>query len=103
VCDHIYLADVVRLVGMLDLATAPKAERALRSALETRSRRPLIVDVSEVNFCDSSGLHALGRVNEAAQVRGRRMILRRPPVFLRRTIELAGPPTVFTIEDQLSN
>ncbi len=98
-CDRIYLADVVRMVGDLHLGSAPIAERALLSALKGRTRGPLIVDVSELGFCDSAGLHTFVRVNAAARVRGRDLILRRPPLFLRRIIEIADLTSLLSIEN----
>ncbi len=97
-CDRIFLADVVRLSGELHAGTAQRAERALLSAVEERRSGPLLVDVAELSCCDSAALHTFVRVNTAARLRGRQMILRRPPPFLRRMIELADLMTVLTIE-----
>jgi anti-anti-sigma factor len=54
---------VVTLSGEIDLATA----RAVSSALEpwVRAGGPVIVDVSEVTFMDSTGLHALIKAAKA--------------------------------------
>ena len=54
---------VVTLSGEIDLATA----RGVSSALEpwVRAGGPVIVDVSEVTFMDSTGLHALIKAAKA--------------------------------------
>ena len=59
---------VVTLSGEIDLATAA----AVASALEPWARLggPVIVDVSEVTFMDSTGLHALIKVAKALGERG---------------------------------
>jgi len=51
-------AVVVRLAGELDMATAERALHALR-ATDLATARSLVVDLSDVTFCDSSGLRLL--------------------------------------------
>jgi anti-anti-sigma factor len=51
-------AVVVRLAGELDMATADRALAALRTT-DLTAARALIVDLSDVTFCDSSGLRLL--------------------------------------------
>jgi|tagenome__1003787_1003787.scaffolds.fasta_scaffold19340464_2 stage II sporulation protein AA (anti-sigma F factor antagonist) len=99
----VFLADVgswdghamVRLIGELDLVTADAAESTAERALEHGWRGSLIVDLSEVSFCDSTGMRALSHISEAARRRGREMVLRgtQPPV--RRVLEIAGFDTFF--------
>ena len=58
----------ITVAGELDLATAPLLEDRL-SLLRT-SRSPVRLDLSEVDFIDSTGLHALVRlVQEARRTR----------------------------------
>ncbi len=59
---------VVTLSGEIDLATA----RGVSAALEpwVRAGGPVIVDVSEVTFMDSTGLHALIKAAKGLGERG---------------------------------
>jgi anti-sigma B factor antagonist len=78
---------VVHLKGELDMATAP----ALAACLERlRPTRPdtVVVDVSRLDFCDSSGLNVLIRFNRRAQHEGVRLALRAPSGALRRLLQL---------------
>jgi len=51
-------AIVVRLAGELDMATTERALDALR-ATDLTAAHLLVVDLSDVTFCDSSGLRLL--------------------------------------------
>ena len=56
----------LKLTGELDLATAPRlADRLHRLRAE---RRTVVVDLSDVEFMDSSGLHVL--IDAATDARG---------------------------------
>jgi anti-anti-sigma factor len=67
----------VRAAGELDIATAPELERTLR---EAQPRADLVVlDLRELSFTDSSGLHAIVDASTARGADGRRVLLRAPP------------------------
>jgi anti-sigma B factor antagonist len=58
---HVHVVDdmqVFELTGSLDIATSPTVRAALTSASERGSHR-LIVDLTRVDFLDSTGLGAL--------------------------------------------
>ena len=81
---------VVRVVGDLDMATALE----LRSALRPDNRRPIVIDLAETTFIDSSGLNAL----VAACHHGTVIALRHPSPTVRRAIEISGLDEILTIE-----
>ena len=69
--------DGVRLVevfGELDLATAPKLCGALDAARVHRVKR-LVVDLTGVDFCDSTGLRALIGASREIRVSGGRLAI----------------------------
>jgi anti-anti-sigma factor len=68
----------VRLAGELDIATTPQLEGALR-ALRARL---VVLDLRELAFMDSCGVHAIVDASIRARDVGRRILL------------LAGPPAV---------
>jgi len=84
--DHI----VVRVVGDLDMATALE----LRAALQPDGGRPMIIDLAQTTFMDSSGLNAL----VAAWHVGSVVAVRHPSPIVRRAMEISGLGEVLTIE-----
>ena len=85
---------VLRVVGELDVATAPQV-RARLSA----HRGPAILDLRDVTFIDSTGLRAL---LGATQGRGgpESVVLRAPSPAVRRLIELAALTEQLAIEPE---
>jgi anti-sigma B factor antagonist len=54
-------------VGELDLATVPILERAFNEALGDHGAAMIVVDLTELAFMDSTGLHLLLQMNEACE------------------------------------
>jgi anti-sigma B factor antagonist len=54
-------------IGELDLATAPLLERAFDAVLREDDAELIIVDLTELSFMDSSGIHLLLRMNAACE------------------------------------
>lgn len=86
--------DFVHLAGELDLATAPNLEALLDRM--TVIPHHLVVDVSELTFIDSTGLHLLLRAS--ALVNGR-MWLRGASMHIRRVIDVTGVSEFFCLDD----
>ncbi len=66
---------------------------ALRSALLTAAasgHRTLVVDMTQTQFCDSSGLHALVAAYKRAEAEGREMLLVIPGAAVLRVFALTG-------------
>ena len=60
---------VVTLVGELTFAVHEEAERYLAAALEM-TRTAVIVDMTELTFCDSSGVNVIAKLARAARNSG---------------------------------
>ena len=58
----------IRLAGELDMGTGPELDVVLHAAVEQGG--PILVDLSEVTFMDSTGIHAFLRTAVALQGRG---------------------------------
>lgn len=89
VTDHPSGTTVVALHGGLDIDTAP----ALRAALSRLVARPtphIVVDVAELDFCDSMGLSALVVAHQGAVARGGWLRLANPGDFLRQLLNVVG-------------
>lgn len=79
-------ANLVRLVGELDLAGAPALSEAVaRAAADGGSGRPLVLDMRDVSFIDSTGVRTL---LEAAQSVGGSLALLAPSPAVTRVLDL---------------
>jgi anti-sigma B factor antagonist len=76
----------VHVAGELDIASTPRLESKL-SDLEPQARL-VVVDLREVEFVDSSGVHALVGATSRARSAGRRVVLLRNPATLDRVFTL---------------
>lgn len=85
------LADGVRLrlQGELDVATAPLAEDALRTA-EAREPSIVALDLGSLTFMDSTGLRLVMAADSRAREAGRRLVVVRGPDAVQRVFELTG-------------
>ena len=67
----------VHVAGELDIATTPQLDRTLREAeLQTRL---VVLDLRDVPFMDSSGVHTIVDASVRARELGRRLVLLRGP------------------------
>jgi anti-sigma B factor antagonist len=92
-------AVVVRLAGELDLYNAHEVREAL---LEETARSPkrLIVELSQVEFIDSTALGVL--IEARAKLPNRRaFLIAAPRIDTRRTLEISGLDRHFTLHDTL--
>lgn len=89
----------VRIVGELDLATAPELDRRIEE-LAGREQGRLLLDLGGVEFIDSSGLAAIIRAHQYADSNGHQITVRRggsPQV--QRILELTGMLDRLTFEE----
>jgi len=84
--DSLY---VIELYGELDLASAPDVERAIARAEET-SAVTILVDLSGLEFIDSSGLRALLTESRRSSTGTDRLRFLRGVGQVERTIALCG-------------
>jgi anti-sigma B factor antagonist len=89
---------VLGLRGEVDLGSAPELERNLSEIDGERPGR-LLIDLSKVDFMDSTGLALLLRAQQAAQASGYELRLRPGSSQVQRLFELTGAGTRFTFED----
>ncbi|OLB64745.1 MAG: hypothetical protein AUI10_09795 [Actinobacteria bacterium 13_2_20CM_2_72_6] len=85
---------VLSVGGDIDLNTAPELLQAL-TALVDDGRRALVVDLTGVGFCDSSGLSVLVRVrNRVTELGGTVMLAAATPI-VQRVLEVSGLDEIF--------
>ena len=98
--EHGGAAIVYRLRGSLDLATAPSLRAALVEAAN-EGKHDIVVDLTELEFLDSTGLGALiGAHRRAMENGGRvRLIVREGPIS--RLLNITGLMRIFAVYSTL--
>lgn len=86
----------VRLLGELDMSTAPQLRDELLRVVSDRARM-VTVDLSELAFVDSTGLSVLITGLKRLRQQGGEMALRSPTPGTRRVLEITGLTEVFPI------
>jgi anti-sigma B factor antagonist len=88
---------VVTIGGDLEYGTAGQLRSTL---LELSQREPATValDMSDVEFLDSTGISLLIQAKQRFDAQGARFVLRQPTPRVTRVLEIAGVVDLFTIE-----
>ncbi|WP_299538697.1 STAS domain-containing protein [uncultured Streptomyces sp.] len=87
---------VLRVAGELDYDQAP-ALRAHVEPLALAPGRDLVIDLSGLEFCDSSGITALLTARQLARSAGAEVILAGVPAPTLRVLTVVGLTQVFTV------
>jgi anti-sigma B factor antagonist len=88
---------LIRAAGEVDLSTAAALRRELAAArLEADT---VLLDLSEVTFIDSTGLHLLLEASQRSAVTDWSFFVVRPSKAVRRLIELSGTADLITVGD----
>lgn len=94
-------ACVVKLAGELDLYNAPRVREALLDACADSPAR-IVIDLSEVEFIDSTALGVL--IEARTQLENRRgFLLAAPALETRRTLNISGLDRHFTVHESVSD
>lgn len=86
--------------GEIDLYTVPRLQRELASVLATSEPVRLVVDLSGVDFCDSTGVNVLLAAHRQAREKGGDLELAAPRPAVRKILQVTGLETVFTVTDK---
>ncbi|MGH3066268.1 MAG: STAS domain-containing protein [Gaiellaceae bacterium] len=87
-------AYVVRVVGDLDMATAPALENRIAS-LDSASR--LVVDLTQCTFLDSAAVRSLMTIARDAEIAGTPLALVAPDTGILRVLEITGADSVLPV------
>ena len=91
-------AAVLVVTGQVDMHTSPELRRHLRGVLEGR-RSPVVTDLTEVSFIDSSGLATLiDALKEVSRYGGKLRLVGLTPTVMN-LFELSHLTTIFQIFD----
>jgi anti-sigma B factor antagonist len=94
---------VAHLTGEVDMSNSGDFASAISTAA-TNDVLAVVVDLSEVDYLDSAGIHLLFRLREALQSRGQRLALVIPdPSTVRDTLRLAGVADLVEIRNDLND
>jgi anti-sigma B factor antagonist len=87
---------VLSVTGEIDLYTAPTLQSELMAALSAGQVR-LTVDMSGVDFCDSTGINVLLAAHRLARERGGELQLAAVGSATRKVLQVTGLESVFTV------
>jgi anti-sigma B factor antagonist len=88
--------DVVRVSGELDIRTCERLERMTGELVDVGRR--VVLDLSELTFCDSTGLAVLVRLHKRAETAGGTLVLRAPVPRVLNLLTLTGLTRLFRVE-----
>jgi anti-sigma B factor antagonist len=88
---------VLQLLGELDLASVPTFGAAL--ALAEHDARELVIDLSGLEFVDSSGISQFLAAHERAEREGRRLRFRRGSPTVERILRISGLDQILELSD----
>jgi anti-sigma B factor antagonist len=81
---------VIRLAGEVDLTVSSTLEATLLDAVAQGSARQIVVDLGQLRFLDSSGVHALVKGYHAAKTAGASLIVRNATGIVARVLRITG-------------
>ena len=90
----------VTLRGELDLSGVDRAREAIEQA-EAASTGLVVLDLSELEFIDSTGLEVILRAARRAHDEGSRLIVQRPSRYVKRLFELTAIDQSLDIVDDV--
>ncbi len=91
---------IVTISGEIDLYTAPRLHGELTALIADGKPARVVVDMSGVEFCDSTGMNVLLSCLRRARERGGELEIAVPQPAVRKILQVTGLDSVFTlIED----
>jgi len=87
------------LGGEIDLYTAPRLHGELVTVLSADTPVQIVVDMSGVEFCDSTGMNVLLAAHRRAREQGGDLELAAPRPAIRKILHVTGLESVFTVLD----
>jgi anti-sigma B factor antagonist len=90
---------IVTVSGEIDLYTAPRLQGELTAVLDGGCPVRVMVDMSGVEFCDSTGMNVLLAAMKRARDHGGALDLVGPRPAVRKILQVTGLDSVFTVID----
>jgi anti-sigma B factor antagonist len=89
---------IVAVAGELDVGAAPQVAETIDDLLDV-GFKAIVVDLRELSFLDSAGVHALITAENDARQRGSALSVVRGPRHVHRVFELTGTDSLFAFDD----
>ncbi len=86
------------IAGEIDLYTAPRLQAEFARLLENGPAR-IVIDMSGVEFCDSTGMNVLRSALKRMRERGGQLEVAAPRPAVRKILQVTGLDSVFTVHD----
>ncbi len=86
------------IAGEIDLYTAPRLQAEFTRLLETGPDR-VVIDMSGVEFCDSTGMNVLLSALKRLRERGGMLEVAAPRPAVRKILQVTGLDSVFTVHE----
>lgn len=88
----------VRVTGEIDMSNAPELSDFLAQLIQ-REQQDVALDLSGIQFMDSSGLGVLVKTHQLLAEREQSLVLRSPSPQVTRTLEVSGLSNVLSVDD----
>src|SRR5262249_3593538 len=86
--------------GQVDLSAVPRLQREMAAVLAAGAPVRLVVDLSGVDFCDSTGVNVLLAAHRQVREAGGDLELAAPRPAVRKILQVTGREAVFTVTDK---
>ena len=90
---------IVTISGEIDLYTAPRLHSELSAVLADGMPPRVVIDMSGVEFCDSTGMNVLLSGLRRVRERGGDLEIASPKPAVRKILQVTGLDSVFTLVD----
>jgi anti-sigma B factor antagonist len=90
---------IVTISGEIDLYTAPRLHGELAAVLVDGTPPRVVIDMSRVEFCDSTGMNVLLSCLRRVHERGGELEIASPKPAVRKILQVTGLDSVFKLVD----
>ncbi|GIH24943.1 anti-sigma-B factor antagonist [Acrocarpospora phusangensis] len=90
---------VMAIAGEIDLYTAPRLQSEFTRLLEETDPDRVVIDMSGVEFCDSTGMNVLLSALKRLKERGGVLEVAAPRPAVRKILQVTGLDSVFTVHE----
>ena len=90
---------VIRLIGEMDMSSVGEARRPILAAMDGDDGKPVVIDLSELEFIDSSGIRLLLEVQAASNADSNRISFRGIRGQVAQVLRVTGVEEKFSLSD----
>ncbi|MEU4835381.1 STAS domain-containing protein [Streptosporangium sp. NPDC023615] len=92
---------VVTIIGEIDLYTAPRLQAEFTRLLGQNQTMLVVLDMSSVEFCDSTGMNVLLSALKRLRERGGTLEVAAPRPAVRKILQVTGLDSVFVVHETM--